>query len=549
MAGNMYVGVSYNYPGKKLENFNKRTLIRDQNMNQRFTVLLTCLLTALSMLVMTGCGTSTPEAPTSVPTGTATSIPPTGTSAPPTATLTSIPDTPTPTVAPSAADVSIDGQWEGALEAGGTTIGMLVEFITEQGDFKAFLDIPAQSLYDYSLSEVGFDGTHVHFEGFKEANRLGVWDGELQDDGTISGEFTQLGYSGTFKLTPAQMPPENSEPLSYTEEEVEFQNGEITLSGTLTIPEGDGPHAVFILISGSGAQNRDEEIFGFKIFGIIADHLTRNGIAVLRYDDRGVGGSTGSTAQSTSEDFAADVLAAVELLKGRQDIDPQYIGLLGHSEGGYVAPMAAIQSQDISMVILFAGPAMRGDEVIYTQVERIMQVGGSSKEQIQEALETQRRYFEALLSGEGWEEEKAKIRESIVEQVEALPEEQKEALGDLDEYVNIVYEQQIASLESPWYRFFLQYDPIPALEELTIPVLALFGGLDVQVIADENKLLMEQALERGENEDATLIIYPQANHLFQQAVTGSTAEYSELEKAFISGFLDDTTAWILERIE
>jgi pimeloyl-ACP methyl ester carboxylesterase len=426
---------------------------------------------------------------------------------------------------------------------------MLVVFITDEGVFEAYLDIPAQSLYDYVLSEASFDGTHIYFEGFKEANRLAVWDGELQDDGTISGEFAQLGYTGTFNLAPVEMAAEDIEPLPYTEEEVEFQNGEITLSGTLTIPEGDGPHPVFILISGSGAQNRDEEIFGFKIFGIIADHLTRNGIAVLRYDDRGVGGSSGNVAQSTSADFAADVLAAVELLKGRQDIDPQHIGLLGHSEGGIVAPMTAVQSQDIAMAILLAGPAMRGDEVIYTQLERIMQVEGVSEEEIQENLDQQHAIFDALLSGEGWEEEKAKLRERIVEQVEALPEAQKEALGDLDEYVDTVYEQQIASLESPWYRFFLEYDPVPTLEELTIPVLALFGGLDVQVIAEENKLLMEQALERGGNEDATLVIYPEANHIFQQAVTGSTSEYGGLEKAFIPGLLDEVTAWILERIE
>ncbi|MCJ7624937.1 MAG: hypothetical protein MUO76_15660, partial [Anaerolineaceae bacterium] len=257
-------------------------------MNQRITILMTYLLIVLTLLVTTGCGPSTPEAAPPVPTGTATSIPPTGTNVPPTATQTSIPDTPTPTVAPSELDVSIDGHWEGALEAGGATIEILVEFITEEGELKAFLDIPSQSLYDYALSEVSFDGRFVYVEGFKEFNRLATWDGELQEDGTISGEFSQLGYNGTFDLAPARKTPEDSKPLSYTEEEVEFQNGEITLSGTLTIPEGEGPHPVFILISGSGAQNRDEEIYGYKIFGIIADQLTRSGIAVLRYDDRGV---------------------------------------------------------------------------------------------------------------------------------------------------------------------------------------------------------------------------------------------------------------------
>ncbi|MCJ7622651.1 MAG: alpha/beta fold hydrolase, partial [Anaerolineaceae bacterium] len=254
-------------------------------------------------------------------------------------------------------------------------------------------------------------------------------------------------------------------------------------------------------------------------------------------------------AQSTSEDFAADVLAAVELLKGRQDIDPQHIGLLGHSEGGYVAPMVAIQSQDIAMLILLAGPTMRGDEVIYSQQEKIMQVEGFSEDEIQKALVTQHRYFEALLSGDGWEEVKEEIRENIVEQVEALPEAQKEALGDLDEYINTVHEQQITSLESPWYRFFLQYDPVPALEKLTIPVLALFGGLDVQVLAEENISLMEPALEMAGNKDFSIVTYPQANHLFQKAETGSTSEYATLAKEFIPGMLDEIIAWILARTE
>ena len=448
-----------------------------------------------------------------------------------------------PSPVPEVEQILLDGRWEGDILVAGSLLPMEVEFATEEGELQAFLDISLQGLIGYALSEVSYEGEKIHFEGFSENNRLAVWEGEVLPDGTISGVFTQVGYEGSFTLVPK--PEEIVEELPYLAEEIEFQSGELKLAGTLTLPEGEGPFPVFVLISGSGAQTRDEEIYGFKIFGILADYLTRNGIAVLRYDDRGVGSSEGNLTESTSEDLSGDVLAAVEYLKERPEIDMAQIGLIGHSEGGYIAPMTAARSEDIAMIILLSGPAMPGEEVIYDQLELLARAEGMSEEDITQALEDQQVVFNALSAGgEEWETYKIEFHQQITDQVDALPETQKEALGDLDVYVENIYQAQISQIESNWYRFFLEYDPAVDLEKVTVPVLAFYGELDLQVPAEENKALLEEALARGGNTQVTTIIIPEANHLYQHAVTGSTSEYAILEPRFVPGFLEKLLEWV-----
>ena len=446
----------------------------------------------------------------------------------------------------------LEGKWEGTINVAGGILNMAVTFTGAEDGLLASLDISDQGLYGYELANVEFTNPSISFEGFEEMNGKAVWAGELSEDEIITGEFTQLGYTGTFELTKvdmaaaAQATQTALAALTYREEEVSITNQDVTLGGTLSLPEGEGPFPVVILITGSGAQNRDEEILGFKPFGIIADYLaTNSGVAVLRYDDRGIGASTGDTASSTSEDFTSDVLAWVEYLKTRPDIDPKAIGLLGHSEGGLIAPMAASQSEDIAFIVLMGGPAQSGEEIIYKQVELIARASGVPEDQITEALAQQRRLFDGLIRGQDWEGAKEELRQQIVDQVNALPEAQKQTLGDLDQYAENAYQQQITSLESPWYRYFVEYDPMPVLEELTTtPVLALFGGLDLQVPADPNADMMKTALEGAGNLDVTVITYPKANHLFQTAITGNPSEYSTLEPVFTEDFLEDIARWL-----
>ncbi|MGQ9677304.1 MAG: alpha/beta hydrolase family protein [Chloroflexota bacterium] len=452
------------------------------------------------------------------------------------------------TPAPGRAPASLDGEWEGSIKVAGQEIGIVVRFQSGGGGLKGWLDVPAQSAKDNVLNNVKAEGTSIHFEAFG-GPRNALFDGELGSDGAISGKFQQASYEGTFTLklkAPAQPTPTAVVP--YKQEEVTFKNGDVTLGGTLSVPHVGGPFPAVVLISGSGQQNRDEEVFGFKPFALIADHFTRNSIAVLRYDDRGIGASTGDTANATSADLAGDVLAAVELLKSRADINPKQIGLLGHSEGGMIAPMVANSSSDVAFIILLAGPGVRGDLLLERQNVDVLKASGASQAEIDANAALQKRAIEVMRTGSGQAELEAELRTQIRKHIEAMPEDQRKALGDIDRAVEDGVRNQMEALLSPWLKFFVTYDPAPALEKVQVPVLAIFGGKDMQVAAEPNEQAMRAALERGQNARATFKTYPNANHLFQPANTGSPNEYATL-KEFVPGFLDDTVEWIRDMLE
>ncbi len=285
-------------------------------------------------------------------------------------------------VSSTRADENLQGTWQGAISIMGQELGIAAHFTGEGPALAVTLDIPMQKTMGLPMQNVSYEHPNVHFEIPGAA--VATFEGKVEGD-SISGDFLQSGMKGTFKLqkqsaeaavtgsdatapaateTAATESAEapNADPVPYTEEEVEFTNGEFRLAGTLTLPEGIAPHPAVVLITGSGPQNRDEELFGFKPFRVIADHLTRSGIAVLRYDDRGVGAFTGDVSSATTADFATDVLAGVHLLKQRDDIDSSKIGVIGHSEGGIVGPMVA-QSGELAFVVILAGPSMSGTEI------------------------------------------------------------------------------------------------------------------------------------------------------------------------------------------
>ena len=351
-------------------------------------------------------------------------------------------------------------------------------------------------------------------------------------------------YTGAFTLkrAAAKAAP-TAVPVPYKQEEVTVKNGAASLAGTLTLPPAGGPFPAVVLISGSGAQNRDEEVFGFQPFRLIADHFTRNGIAVLRMDDRGVGGSTGDVANVTSEDFAGDIAAAVAMLKGRPDINPKQIGLLGHSEGGIIAPMVADRSSDVAFVILMAGPGLSGGQIVVQQLADILKAQGQPQAAIDQAVAQQKQVVQAVATGEGWDAVKTLLRPQAQAQIAALPADQRTALGDEQAAVEKTVQAQVDMLNSPWYKFFITYDPAPALSKVKVPVLALFGGKDVQVAAAPNEQAIKAALAQGGNTRVTSKVYPDANHLFQPATTGGVDEYAKL-KTFVPGLLDDMVEWI-----
>ncbi len=442
----------------------------------------------------------------------------------------------------------IDTTWNGAVDIMGSKLGIIVKFWSQGGMTKGTIDIPQQKQAGLPLSGAVFVNPKVHFELQGEPG-LAVFEGIYYID-SISGTFSQAGITGTFMLKKGE--PEKKETtqvtdLPYKQEEITFTNDGNTFSGTYTYPSennsGVPGFPAVILITGSGPQNRNEEILGFKLFEVIADHLTRNGIAVLRYDDRGVGGSTGKTVdESTTMDFAGDVLAAVSYLKSRGDVHS--IGLLGHSEGGIVAPITAVNSPDVQFIILMAGTGVKGIDIIKEQSKLIMKADNSSKEEIDGYQKMIDAIYDAIKNNQSLDKVKDQIKNSILDNFEDIPKEQRKNIKNKQQYANDVAEMTVAQFGSTWMRYFLTYDPAPMLAKVSCPVLVLFGGKDMQVPPKQSEKPIVDALTKGGNQEFVVEIFPSANHLFQDAVTGSPSEYANLKKEFVPGFLDKITEWI-----
>lgn len=336
---------------------------------------------------------------------------------------------------------------------------------------------------------------------------------------------------------------EVAEELPYLSEDVTFASGEIELAGTLTIPQGEGTFPAVVLISGSGPSNRDESIAPLAEiapFRILADHLTRNGIAVLRYDDRGVGESGGDYASTTLVDFAADTRAALDYLATRSEINPDQRGILGHSEGGAIAALTASGNPDVAFVVSMAGAGVPLSDVLVVQVQRTYQAMGLSQEQIDFIMEAYMPMMDAMFAADA-DLLNTTLRELTVRQINTLAPAQMPDDATLD----MMIEQSLAAyLSEPWL-FALSYDPAEDLGQITAPVLAVFGTLDTQVDAEQNATALEAAL--AENPDVTIVTIEGANHLFQQAVTGGVDEYPTLEQTLMPEFLNTVTDWILER--
>lgn len=340
-------------------------------------------------------------------------------------------------------------------------------------------------------------------------------------------------------------------PFPYASRDVSYVNPKdgTRLSGTLVLPAppADAPpeaipgaaparHPAAVLITGSGAQDRDETLFGHKPFLVIADHLARHGIATLRVDDRGVGGSSGSSEQSTSLDFAGDVRAGLDFLKTQPEIDPARLGLIGHSEGGIIAPLVAQGADDVAFVVLLAATAFPGRDILAQQLAAILRAGRLDEAKIQQQIDAQQRTFAAVGLG-GREAARPAIRELIVLQ----------APGAAGSALDTMVEQQLDRLMSPWFLFFLSHDPRPALGALRAPTLALNGSVDLQVLPGPNLGQIRTSLEQAGNPDATVLELPSLNHLFQTATSGAPGAYPLIKETFAPAALDVMTAWIRQR--
>ncbi|MBN1362351.1 MAG: alpha/beta fold hydrolase [Sedimentisphaerales bacterium] len=441
----------------------------------------------------------------------------------------------------------LEGTWLGTLKVSVTELRLVFKIeACADGSLEVTMDSPDQGATDLPVSRISLEQDRVTLELDKPRAR---YEGVLSEDGTtIDGKWMQSGITlplvmrSVKEVPKPNRPQEPKKPYPYVEEEVTYRNTEddVTLAATLTLPHTEGSFPAVILITGSGAQDRDETVFGHRPFLILADYLTRRGIAVLRADDRGVGGSTGNIVSATSEDFARDVLAGVAHLRGRKEIDPKHIGLIGHSEGGIIAPMVAARSADVSFIVLMAGTGVTGAQIIEGQITRLLKAAGAEPSVIDASLAAQRQVVDIARRETDVEVMKQKVREVMAQSVSRLDEKEKQALGYSDAYVDM----QAAGVASPWFRFFLSYDPRPTLMKVRCPVLAVNGALDVQVWADENLPVIEDALKAGGNTDVTIRKLPGLNHLFQTASTGDIREYARIEETFAPTALETIAAWI-----
>ena len=458
----------------------------------------------------------------------------------------------------SVSETDLLGLWQGTLEIPGSPLRLVINIEKQAASgtgkpaYKATLTSPDQTPEPFAATKIEITGATLVWE----VKSLGAsYEGKANAAKTeIVGTFEQGG--GQFPLTlkrvvkvepagkPKPKPQEPTRPYPYNEEEVTISNKaqKNTLAGTLTLPRDKGPFPAALLITGSGPQDRDEALLGHKPFLVLSDYLTRRGIAVLRVDDRGVGKSTGNFGAATSADFVTDAQACVAFLKSRKDIDAAQIGLIGHSEGGMIAPFVASQSPGIAFVVMMAGPGMRGDKLLLLQGDLITKAEG-----VPDAVLTQNHALrQRLIETVATEPDAAKRQEKLdvigVDMKKQLTEADKKTIGDVDTFIKA----QIQALNSPWMRYFLAYDPQPALKKVTCPVLAINGERDLQVPPKENLALVKAALTAGGNKDFTVRELPGLNHLFQTCKTGSPSEYAGIDETIAPLALQTMGDWIAQ---
>ncbi|MEE1975327.1 alpha/beta hydrolase [Maribacter cobaltidurans] len=440
----------------------------------------------------------------------------------------------------------IAGDWHGMLKVQGVQL-RLVFHIQEEGEgYTTTMDSPDQGAKGIPVTSTSFEHPTLKIG----MPNLGiVYEGTLNEAGTITGDFNQYGQILPLELSrevpekgTVLRPQEPVKPYPYYTEEVTFTNkkANVELAGTLSLPQQEGVFPTVVLISGSGPQNRDEELFGHRPFLVLADYLTKNGIAVLRYDDRGTALSTGNFNSATSRDFAEDVTAAVSFLKTRKEIDKNNIGLIGHSEGGIIAPMVASSSQDITFIVLMAGVGIPGDELLLLQQRAIGKVSGFSDDMLMDIEMANRTVFSMIKEST----DLTQLSSDLTQYLKEHPDKSKPAGVEADTYAQLKVDQ----LLSPWWLNFIRYDPAIALEEVQCPVLAINGEKDLQVLPKQNLVAIKAALERGGNQKLTIKELPGLNHLFQESSTGSPAEYGQLSQTLAPEALDTILTWIQKQV-
>jgi len=445
----------------------------------------------------------------------------------------------------------ITGDWYGQLTFPGGKLRIGLHITKTANGYTGTMDSPDQGANGIPLTTVAFENNIFAFA---------IPQGGINYKGTpegaaIKGMFTQNGTSiplnfgrSEIKNEAPKRPQEPKKPYPYYEEEVAFANDKagISLGGTLTLPkQGGSNYPAVILISGSGPQNRDEEILGHKSFLIIADYLTRQGIAVLRYDDRGVGKSTGKFSTATTADFATDAEAAFAYLKTRKDINTKKIGFIGHSEGGIIAPIVAANHPDAAFIVLLAGTAIPGDELMLLQNYLMAKANGMPEEDLAKLGNINKGIYTIIKEEDNPAVLKTRLRAAFNKDLKPL----LISKGIPEEQVANNIDSQLSDFTTPWYINFIRYNPYAVLEKVKCPILALNGDKDVQVAPKANLDAIRRAANKSGNKNVTTKELPGLNHLFQTSATGNPAEYGDIEETFSPAALKIVGDWIAQQVK
>ena len=437
----------------------------------------------------------------------------------------------------------IIGSWAGELAVSGTKLPLVFTIKQNGADLITTMDSPMQGAKDLPTDNTSFIDNELRID----AKKFGIsYKGKFEHE-TINGTFSQGGASMPLILSRKKegesiikRPQTPQPPFNYNIEDVTFTNptDKNTLAGTLTAPSDKKDFPVVVLISGSGQQNRNSEIFGHKEFWVIADDFAKKGIGVLRVDDRGTGDSNGATLTMTTENFAGDTNAAVEFLaqKGYGNI-----GLIGHSEGGIIAPMVASQNSKVKFIVSMAGPGIPTDELLLLQSNAIAKASGATDEELKSNEAANRKIYSFVKNYKG-NDLNGEVKKIVIAQMQILPKEQQPSSDEIEK----IAEEESKKISIPWFSYFMKINPDVYWSKLKIPVLAINGSKDLQVIPNENLSGIKASLEKAKNKHFETLEFPNLNHLFQEAKTGSIEEYAQIEQTIAPQVLDKMSSWILK---
>lgn len=431
----------------------------------------------------------------------------------------------------------VEGNWKGSISVSGQDLNIAFTFSYSEGELDGMIDIPQQNAFNLPVEFIRQAGDSLIFQfetGTGPAVFNGKWD---RNESEISGEFDQLGNRFPFSIIKSEGGNEVISDANETNLIIPSRAGQIAGS----LKETEDSSKLVILLTGSGAQDRDESVGGFKIFGELATQLYSAGFSSFRYDDRGVGESRGET-DATLSDLAEDLVDVIDYFEENYPEKFTNIILLGHSQGGLVAAIAE-QERDVAGIIFMGAPFLRGDQVINQQIFTISEAQGINEQIVEENLAFQNRIYDVIRTNGSWEGIEQDLYNRLEAQINELPEQQRNSLGDMESFIRSQINRQLAAAKTDWFKSFIEFEPESVISELEIPMLAIFGEKDSQVIETPNREAAENLNEEA-NLNLQIISIPEANHLFQKSNSGLPSEYGMLERSFADGFVDAITNWL-----